>query len=212
MGFFIIVKKPWKSIKFYQIISKHTKYQNICPWTFMDIHQAKCCVLTMWLFMEIHEHWWFYVDYHENPCFLPWNSMNVHVLSWISMANFNWVVAQNLTNISQIGRTTSLALIRNSNHANFSDHRINCQDARAASVLSTLSCLPSFEKQYQVFNGLDGLKGPLLVYTNHINNKKHMHHDFLAPQAYLSSTSLSMIQVQGWSVCLSVLSNDNVIE
>ncbi len=44
----------------------------------------------------------------------------------------------------------------------------------------------------KVFNGLDGLKGPLLVhvYTNHINNEKCMHHGFLAPHAYLCSTSL----------------------
>ncbi len=28
----------------------------------------------------------------------------------------------------------------------------------------------------------------LLVYTNHINNEKHMHHGFLAPQAYLCGT------------------------
>ncbi len=31
---------------------------------------------------------------------------------------------------------------------------------------------------------------PQLVYTNHIDNEKHMHHGFLAPQAYLGSTSL----------------------
>ena len=39
---------------------------------------------------------------------------------------------------------------------------------------------------------IDGLKGPLLVYTNHINNRKHMHHGFLAPRAYLCSTSLNI--------------------
>ncbi len=27
-------------------------------------------------------------------------------------------------------------------------------------------------------------------YTNHINNKKHVHHGFLAPRPYLCSTSL----------------------
>ncbi len=38
---------------------------------------------------------------------------------------------------------------------------------------------------------LDGLMGPLLVYTNHINNTKYMHHGFLVlPRAYLCSTSL----------------------
>ena len=46
------------------------------------------------------------------------------------------------------------------------------------------------EKQYQVFNDLDGLKVRLLVYTNHINNEMHLHHGFLAPRAYLCSTSL----------------------
>ncbi len=44
------------------------------------------------------------------------------------------------------------------------------QGARAASVLSTQSCFTNFEKYYHVFNSLDDLKGPLLVYTNHINN------------------------------------------
>ena len=39
--------------------------------------------------------------------------------------------------------------------------------------------------------GLDGLKVPLLVCTNHINNEKHVHHGFLAPRPYLCSTSLS---------------------
>ncbi len=61
------------------------------------------------------------------------------------------------------------------------------EGARAASVLSTQSCFSSFEKQYQVLNGLDGLKGPLLVYTNHMNNEKHVYHGFLALQAYLCS-------------------------
>ncbi len=46
------------------------------------------------------------------------------------------------------------------------DNRIYSQGARAASVVSTQSYFTSFEKQYQVFNGLDGHKGPLLVYTN----------------------------------------------
>ncbi len=73
------------------------------------------------------------------------------------------LVAQNLVNISKIGRTTSLALITKSNPLNFSDNRISSQGARDASVLSTQSCFSSFEKQYQVFNELDGLKGPLLV-------------------------------------------------
>ncbi len=42
---------------------------------------------------------------------------------------------------------------------------------------------------YQDFHAIDGLKGPLLVYTNHINHEKPMHHGFLAPQVYLCSTS-----------------------
>ena len=29
-----------------------------------------------------------------------------------------------------------------------------------------------------------------MLYSNHTNNEKHMHHGFLAPQAYLRSTSL----------------------
>ncbi len=77
-----------------------------------------------------------------------------------------------------------------SNPANFRDNRICSLGARAASILSTQSCSSSFEKQYQVFNDLDGLKGPLLVYTNHINKERHVHHGFLAHQAYLCSTSL----------------------
>ena len=99
------------------------------------------------------------------------------------------LVAQKLPNIYKIGKTTSLALITKSNLINFCDNRMYSQGASAASVLSTQSCFSSFEKQYQVFNGLDGLKIPLLVYTNHINNEKHVHHGFLAPWAYLCSTS-----------------------
>ncbi len=57
----------------------------------------------------------------------------------------------------------------------------------------TQSCFSSFEKQYQVFNGLDGLQVPLLVCTNHINNEKHVHHGFLAPRLYLCSTSLNKL-------------------
>ncbi len=79
----------------------------------------------------------------------------------------------------------------------FCDNRMYSQGARAASVLSTESCFLSFEKWYHVFNGLKGLKVPLLVYTNHINNEKHVHHgflpgmgSFLAPRPYLCSTSL----------------------
>ncbi len=34
------------------------------------------------------------------------------------------------------------------------------------------------------------LKGPLLLYTNHINNERPVHHGFQAPQAYRCSTSL----------------------
>ncbi len=33
---------------------------------------------------------------------------------------------------------------------------------------------------------------PLLVYNNHINNEKHVHHGFLAPRPYLCSTSLNV--------------------
>ncbi len=36
------------------------------------------------------------------------------------------------------------------------------QSTRAGSILSTHSCFSSFEKQYQVLNGIDGLKVPLL--------------------------------------------------
>ena len=45
-------------------------------------------------------------------------------------------------------------------------------------------------------HGLDGLKVPLPVYTNHINNKKHVHHGFLAPRPYLCSTSLIIFDEQ----------------
>ncbi len=100
-------------------------------------------------------------------------------------------VAQNLNNISKIGRTPSLALMTKSTPVIFCDNRLYSQGARAASVLSTQSCFSSFEKQYQVFNGLGGLKVSLLVYTNHINNEKHVHHGFLAPWPYLCSTSLT---------------------
>ncbi len=100
------------------------------------------------------------------------------------------LVAQNLNNISRIGRITSLALMPKSTPVIFCDNRMYSQGARAASVLSTHSCFSTSQKQYRVFNGLDGLKVPLLVYTNHINNKKHVHHGFLAPRPYLCSTSL----------------------
>ncbi len=46
--------------------------------------------------------------------------------------------------------------------------------------LSTQSCFISFKKMPS-YNCLDGVKGPLLLCTNHTNNEKHMHHDFLAP-------------------------------
>ncbi len=92
----------------------------------------------------------------------------------------------------KIGRTTSLALTTKSTPVIFCDNRMYSQGDRAASVLSTQSCFSSFEKQYHVLNGLDGLKVPLLVYTNHINNKKHVHHGFLAPRPYLCSTFLNM--------------------
>ncbi len=45
---------------------------------------------------------------------------------------------------------------------------------------------PIFTRIYMLY----GLKVPLLVYTNHINNEKHVHHGFLAPRASLCSTSL----------------------
>ena len=41
----------------------------------------------------------------------------------------------------------------------------------------------------QYLSGLDGLSRPLLVHTNNINIERHMRHGFLAPQAYLCSTS-----------------------
>ncbi len=100
------------------------------------------------------------------------------------------LVAKKLPNISKIGRTTSLALITKRTPVIFCDNRRYSQGARAASVLSTQSYFTTFEKEYQVFNGLDGLKVRLLVYTNHINNEKHVHHGFLAPWSYLCSTSL----------------------
>ncbi len=73
-----------------------------------------------------------------------------------------------------------LALMTKSTPVIFCDNPMHSQSARAASVLITQSWFSSFEKQYQVFNGLDGLKVPL--HTNHINNEKHVHHGFLAPR------------------------------
>ncbi len=104
------------------------------------------------------------------------------------------LVAKNLNSISKIGRTTSLALMTKSTAVIFCDNRMYSHSARAASVLSTQSCFSSFEKQYQVFNGLEGLKVPLLVSTNHINNEKHVQHWFLALRPYLCSTSLNPIE------------------
>ena len=61
-----------------------------------------CCVLTTWIFMKIHEHWCFSMDYHENPCFLPWNLMNVHVHSLTFIANFDWVLGTETCPVSEI--------------------------------------------------------------------------------------------------------------
>ena len=79
MGFFMIAKSlesPSKSIKYYQ---SPWKYRIFCPWSFMDFHQTKCCVLMTWIFMEIHEDWWFYIwTIMKIHAFFPWNSMDVH--------------------------------------------------------------------------------------------------------------------------------------
>ena len=42
-----------------------------------------------------------------------------------------------------------------------------------------------------MFNGGSSYGFTILVYNNYINNEKYMRHGFLAPQAYLCSTSLS---------------------
>ncbi len=51
---------------------------------------------------------------------------------------------------------------------------------------------------------LDGHKVPLLVYTNHINNKKLVHHGFLAPWPYLCSTSLTNLATNQSIINLSL--------
>ena len=43
---------------------------------------------------------------------------------------------------------------------------------------------------YRLLNGLNGIKGSILVWTNHINYGKCIEHWFLAPWVYLCSTSL----------------------
>ncbi len=74
---------------------------------------------------------------------------------------------------------------------NFCVNQMSSKGARAASVLSTQSCFFSFEKWYRLLNGLDGIKGSILVYTNHINYEICIEHCFLAPWVYLCSTSLN---------------------
>ncbi len=69
--------------------------------------------------------------------------------------------------------------------------RMYCIDTKALVFMFSGGSFHGFT----IHNGLDGLKGPLLVYTNHINNEKRMHHGFLAPHAYLCSTSLLNIQI-----------------
>ncbi len=51
-----------------------------------------------------------------------------------------------------------------------------------------------------MFNGGSSYTFTILVYTNHINNEKHMHHGSMAPQAYLCSTSLIMAHRIGDSI------------
>ncbi len=92
------------------------------------------------------------------------------------------------------GRTASLALITEVYCTNFGVHRMNSKAARAASVLSTRSCFTSFVNWYKVFNGLDGVKGPLLACMNHMNHEMYIHPCFLAPWVYICSTSLTRLQ------------------
>ena len=47
-----------------------------------------------------------------------------------------------------------------------------------------------------MFNGGSSYKKKLCAgYTNHINNERYMHRGFLAPKAYLCSTSLQAFKV-----------------
>ncbi len=46
------------------------------------------------------------------------------------------------------------------------------------------------------------------IFTNHINNEKHVHHGFLAPRPYLCSTSLN----DGVNVITLIILNTNVIK
>ncbi len=43
-----------------------------------------------------------------------------------------------------------------------------------------------------IFDGLDGVKGPLLACMTHMNHEMYMHLCFLAPQVYLCSASLTL--------------------
>ncbi len=57
----------------------------------------------------------------------------------------------------------------------------------AGGLTSTSSCF---------IYGLGGFKGPLLVWTNHINNEICMKHCFLATLPYLCSTSLTLSSIE----------------
>ena len=93
------------------------------------------------------------------------------------------------------GRTASLALITKMYCTNFGVNWMSSKGTRAASVLSTQSCFTSFENWYKVFDGLDGVKGPLLACMTHMNHEMHMHLCFLASQVYLCSTLLTAIWI-----------------
>ncbi len=107
------------------------------------------------------------------------------------LQNQRSLVGENLLIVPKIGRTATLALITKMYHANFLINRMSSQGARASSVLSTPSCFSSFEKWYRLLYGLNGIKGSILVWTNHINYEKCIEQWFLAPWVYLCSTSLT---------------------
>ena len=46
---------------------------------------------------------------------------------------------------------------------------------------------------YRLLNGLNGIKGSIPLWTNHINYEKCIEHWFLAPCVYLCSTSLKHV-------------------
>ena len=81
-------ENPQNAIKIHQNLSV---YVHESSWTTI---RSKCCVLTTWTTMNIHERQWLLINIHENLCFLPWKSMYIHGHSWIFMVKFGWVISR----------------------------------------------------------------------------------------------------------------------